>query len=85
MDKKFDSKKYWRGPVWCIINFILALGFIQTGETDLAIKIKNSTINLIEKYGFFEYYDPQIGKGYGGDNFSWTAAIYLIFKQNYFM
>ena len=85
MDRKFDSKKYWRGPVWCIINFILALGFIQTGETDLAIKIKNSTINLIEKYGFFEYYDPQIGKGYGGDNFSWTAAIYLIFKQDYFI
>jgi hypothetical protein len=25
----------------------------------------------------FEYFDPLTGKGLGGDNFSWTAAIFL--------
>ena len=32
---------------------------------------------MIEENGMAEYFDPLIGKGLGGMNFSWTAAIYL--------
>ena len=32
---------------------------------------------LIEENGMAEYFDPLAGKGLGGMNFSWTAAIYL--------
>ena len=77
----FNSKKYWRGPIWCIINFMLAIGFKQTGQIDIMKKIKRNTTELIEKNGFFEYFDPYKGVGYGGNNFSWTAAIYLIFTH----
>ena len=83
--KDFNQKKYWRGPVWCIINFMLAIGFAHIREIDLAQKIKSHTIKLIEDNGFFEYYDPHLGVGYGGDNFSWTAATYLVFKNDIFM
>ena len=83
--KDFNQKKYWRGPVWCIINFMLAIGFTHIRELDLAQKIKNHTIKLIEDNGFFEYYDPYLGLGYGGDNFSWTASTYLVFKNDLFM
>ena len=32
----------------------------------------------------FEYFDPLTGKGLGGRNFSWTAAIFLkLYKENY--
>ena len=37
-------------------------------------------LELVEKFGFFEYYEPeksvaaQRTKGYGGDKFSWTAS-----------
>ena len=84
MSDKFNSKKYWRGPIWCIINFMLVIGFKKCGESDLANKIKNNTTALIDQNGFFEYFDPQLGIGYGGDNFSWTAAIYLLFKLEIF-
>ena len=40
---------------------------------------------MIENNGFFEYFDPYEGRGYGGDNFSWTAAVYLIFKNELFI
>ena len=83
--KEFNSKKYWRGPVWCIINFMLTIGFYQINQIELGNKIKQNTLDLIEKNGFFEYFDPYHGKGYGGDNFSWTAATYLIFKSDLFM
>jgi hypothetical protein len=78
---KFDKKKYWRGPIWCIINYLLLNGFNNIGDTYLANKIRESTIKLIDRNGFFEYYDPINGKGYGGNNFTWTAAIYLILKE----
>ena len=81
-DNKFDSKRYWRGPVWCIINFLLTIGFVNVRDLELANKIKSNTIQLIEDNGFFEYYDPMNGEGYGGNNFTWTAAVYLVFKNN---
>lgn len=77
-DPRFDVKRYWRGPVWCIMNYLLATGFDQQNEFGLAEKIRNYTMKLIENFGFFEYFDPHSGRGYGGDNFSWTAAIYLV-------
>jgi hypothetical protein len=43
----------------------------------LAKRIKDDTIKLTDVGGMFEYFDPFTGKGLGGDNFSWTAAIFL--------
>ena len=83
--EEFNPKKYWRGPVWCIINFMLTLGFSHIHQIELANKIRKNTLQLIEDNGFFEYFDPYYGKGYGGNNFSWTAAIYLIFKSELFV
>lgn len=79
---KFNKHCYWRGPIWCIINFLLCIGFLNKKEMELYNNIKKHTIQLIENEGFCEYYDPLSGKGYGGKNFSWTAAIYLCFKNN---
>ena len=44
---KFDSKKYWRGPIWCIINFFLYIGFIKVNK-NLSILVSQNTIKLIE-------------------------------------
>lgn len=80
----FDRKKYWRGPIWCIINFMLYIGFKKCYEIEVSNKLKKTTMKLIENNGFYEYYDPIDGNGCGGDNFSWTASIYLLFNNNLF-
>jgi hypothetical protein len=74
---KFDSRRYWRGPAWAIINYLVARGLKEQGYTDLASKIRMDTREMIRQAGFFEYFDPTDGKGSGGDNFTWTAAIWL--------
>lgn len=88
----FDAKRYWRGPLWPNVNWLLYHGFKRYGFDQLADTIKSQTIYLIEKYGMFEYFDPtpetlhtknENKKGLGGENFSWTAAIYLDFKYNH--
>ncbi len=77
----FNSKKYWRGPIWINLNWIIYRGLSQYGFTKEASLIKNDTLYLIEKYGFYEYFEPSkkinetADKGYGGNNFSWSAAL----------
>ena len=77
---KYDSKKYWRGPIWCIINLFIYIGFLKI-DSEIADSISKSTIKLIENDDFFEYFDSTNGKGCGCKNFSWTASIYIILKN----
>ena len=79
---KFNPNKYWRGPVWIIINYMIAEGLSNYGLNEISKKIRNDVRNLIKKYGFYEYYNPLNGRGLGGNNFSWTAAIWLAWASD---
>jgi len=79
---KFNPIKYWRGPVWIIINYMIAEGLSNYGLNDISNKIRSDVRNLIKKYGFYEYYNPLNGRGLGGNNFSWTAAIWLAWASD---
>lgn len=74
---EFESKRYWRGPVWLVMNYMIATGLEDSGENTLAERIRNDTYRLVENHGMAEYFDPLDGTGLGGIDFSWTAAIYL--------
>lgn len=78
-DPKFDSKRYWRGPVWLIVNYMIADGLTHAGEKATADKIIASSMELIKVSGFAEYYDPINGDPCGGGRFTWTAAMVLEF------
>ncbi|CAI8178367.1 MAG: Uncharacterised protein [SAR116 cluster bacterium] len=73
----FESQRYWRGPVWAIMNHMIIIGLEDAGHHDLAERVRNDTIRLINEKGMAEYFDPKDGTGLGGMDFSWTAAIYL--------
>ncbi|MEM1045291.1 MAG: hypothetical protein AAGL24_04025 [Pseudomonadota bacterium] len=74
---EFEPRRYWRGPIWCVMNFMIAAGFREAGEDALADRVRQDTARLIEKAGFYENFDPTTGNGCGGADFSWTAAIWL--------
>lgn len=76
-DEKFDSKRYWRGPSWLHINWMIAEGLRFYGHDKLAIRIQNASRDVIKESGYWEYFDPITGQGCGGPDFSWTAAIGL--------
>ncbi len=77
----FEAKRYWRGPVWAVINWLIADGLRLNRLEDLARTIEQGTIRAIEQKGFFENFDPLTGEGGGGDAFSWTAAAYLVLSR----
>lgn len=80
-DPRFDAKRYWRGPVWLIINYMIADGLRNAGEGALADRITASSLELIKTGGFAEYYDPRDGTPCGGGRFTWTAAMVLEFLR----
>lgn len=73
----FEARRYWRGPIWAMMNFMLAQGLQESGDTELSQRLRKDTCTLIQQSGFHEYYCPLTGDGCGGDDFSWTAAIWL--------
>ena len=78
-DPRFDGKRYWRGPAWLIVNYLIADGLTNAGENEMARRIINSSFELIRESGFAEYYDPIDGEPCGGGRFTWTAAMVLEF------
>jgi hypothetical protein len=76
-DPRFEPRRYWRGPVWAVVNWMLAEGLADAGEAGLAADVRAATVGLIRDAGFSEYFDPLTGEGIGGGTFSWTAAIGL--------
>ncbi len=79
----FDSKRYWRGPIWSQMNWMIYHGLKNYGFERTAEVVKADIIELVSKHGFYEYFESQkslaanINSGYGGGNFSWTAACVL--------
>ncbi|MBD8065133.1 hypothetical protein IC608_06575 [Devosia sp. PTR5] len=75
----YEAQRYWRGPIWLITNFLIENGLRQAGQTEVADRIVRSSLDLIEKSGFAEYYEPQTGAALGGGRFTWTAAMVIEF------
>lgn len=80
-DARFDHLRYWRGPVWLIVNYMIADGLTQVGQHDVAEAIRKHSIELIGLSGFAEYYSPVDGTPAGGATFTWTAAMVIEFLQ----
>ena len=76
-DTLFESQRYWRGPSWLHINWLIARGLQLYGYQQTAKDLRNLSLKLIERSGFAEYYDSLSGAPCGGENFSWPAAICL--------
>lgn len=80
-DPRFDLKRYWRGPVWLVCNYMIADGLMRAGRANLCERIVADSLELIRQGGFAEYYDPYDGAPLGGGRFSWTAAMVLEFLE----
>ena len=71
----FDPVRYWRGPVWVIVNWMVLEGLKTVGLRARAAVLARETLRLIEEAGFAEYYDPRTGNACGATAFSFTAAL----------
>lgn len=71
----FARRTYWQGPVWLNTNWLIIDGLRRYGYADHAAALTESTLELVQKGGCFEYFDPISGDPAGTNNFSTTAAL----------
>ncbi|MEP3277349.1 MAG: trehalase family glycosidase [Stappiaceae bacterium] len=76
-DARFDSIRYWLGPVWLVVNYMIACGLFEQGQQDVGERIRMNSRELVKRAGFYESFCPVTGKGCGGGDFSWSAAMWL--------
>ncbi len=76
-DPGFQPTRYWRGPIWPVLNWVLQGGLDRYGYSVPAAEVRRGLIALARRSGFWEHYDPRSGDGHGGDTFAWTAGIVL--------
>ncbi|MGH2406299.1 MAG: MGH1-like glycoside hydrolase domain-containing protein [bacterium] len=73
----FDSTRYWRGPIWVNINWMLVRGLEALGLRREASALADETIALVQSAGLHEYFHAYTGEGLGGPDFSWSAALVI--------
>ena len=73
----YAPNRFWRGPVWINVNWILYNGLRRYGYNLFAERVKQAIIELPRIGGFYEHFNPDNGQGHGAENFSWTAALLL--------
>jgi hypothetical protein len=65
----FDRRRYWRGPVWPQLAYLLWLAGAPIAET---------SVRGAESSGLSEFWDPDDGTGLGASPQSWTCLAILM-------
>lgn len=71
----FAEHAYWQGPTWVNTNWLIIDGLERMGYHDHAAALKESTLEMVDRAGCYEYFSPKDGSAAGAPNFSWTAAL----------
>jgi len=71
----FKPDCYWQGPTWFNTNWLIIDGLRRYGYHHHAEALTESMLELIDKHGCHEYFNPLNGQPLGASSFSWTAAL----------
>ncbi len=71
----FDPLKYWQGPTWLNINWLIIDGLSRYGFDKEADNLRQRSLELVGMSGLSEYFSPLDGQPVGAPNFSWSAAL----------
>ena len=79
-EPSFDPAGFWRGPVWMATNWFIVKGLQEYGFDAQAKKIIDQSLQLLQKSGFREQFNPLTGEGYGAHNFTWGCLVMDMLK-----
>jgi hypothetical protein len=65
----------WRGPSWMNTAWLLVPALRRYGYEAEADRILESCVQLVERHGFREYYNPLSGEGLAARRFGWSTLI----------
>ncbi len=69
----FEPRRYWRGPAWPQLTYLLWLAASSDWDTAVRSSLVRSMVNGSVRSGFAEYWEPESGAPLGAAPQSWTA------------
>ena len=77
----YQTKGYWRGPIWAPSTMIIAEGLDSVGETQFARELRLRFCRMAARGGFAENYDAISGSPQDDPSYTWTSSVFLIFAH----
>jgi glycogen debranching enzyme len=65
----------WRGPSWVCTAWLLIPAMRRLGYEAEADRVLESYVELVERHGFREYYNPLLGEGLAARHFGWSTLL----------
>jgi glycogen debranching enzyme len=65
----------WRGPSWINTVWLLAPALRRWGYGAEADRLTSACLQLVERHGFREYYNPLNGEGLAARRFGWSTLL----------
>ena len=65
----------WRGPAWVCAAWLLLPALRRAGYEAEADRILAGYVELVERHGFREYYNPLDGEGLAARHFGWSTLL----------
>ena len=65
----------WRGPAWVCTAWLLLPALRRAGYDAEADRILAGHVELVERHGFREYYNPLTGAGLAARRFGWSTLL----------
>ena len=70
-----DADLMWRGPVWGFTNWFLLEGLDLHKQYGLQRKILDKWVNLVDKSGIYEMYNPLTAEPYGPEGLGMSTLV----------
>ena len=74
----YDPVRYWRGPCWPQLAYLLWRGAVDQGRADTATRLSDSTVAGASSSSLAEYWNPESGEGLGAVPQAWTGLVLLM-------
>ncbi len=71
----YRPRGFWRGPIWFAPQWFIYQGLKSYGFQKEAEWMRDTTLALVTRNGFREYFNPETGRGYGASRFTWGTLV----------
>lgn len=74
-EPSYRTDGFWRGPVWFAPHWFIYKGLQAYGFAEEAKWIRDTSLELVDRHGFREYFNPETGAAYGARDFTWGTLV----------